>query len=364
MNSDHFSIIGGGIAGLATAIAVAKTGRTVVIYERSARFEPVGAGLQLGPNAVLALKRLGAWDVVEPFTFSPPAIHIRDGQTGKLLKELNLGKKFEVRFGQPYRVALRADLHEALIKVASTFSHIKIHMNQEVSMADWRGSGPVIGADGVWSPSRENLFPDSAAIISTDNIYRSLGPIHSVSGVNMECVNLWLYPGGHVVHYPVGRDGKLNLVAITQGKPPLEHFADAETSLVRLLQKVPSWTNWPAAFVRPLGSWSSGPHALLVGDAAHATLPYLAQGAAMALEDAALLLEILQSESNAEVAFQKVYMSRSQRTSRLHAASLRAGKIYHLGSFAAKARNAAIQFIPSQLQLAQMAWVYNWANSD
>jgi 2-polyprenyl-6-methoxyphenol hydroxylase-like FAD-dependent oxidoreductase len=358
MNSNHFSIIGGGIAGLATALAVANAGSTATIYEKAAAFEPVGAGLQLGPNAVRALKKLGVWDEVEPFTFSPPAIHIRDGRSGKLLKELKLGRNFETRFGQPYRVAHRADLHQALVNVVSASSHTTLHMNQEISMADWRSTGPVIGADGVWSPSRENLFPGSAAIVSTDAIYRSLTPALNVRGVNMECVNLWLYPGGHVVHYPVGKERKLNLVAVTQGKPPLEHFANASPSLMEFLQGIASWSNWPAAYVQPLNTWSGGLQTLLVGDAAHATLPYLAQGAAMALEDAASLFEFLLSESNVGLVFQKLFEARSKRTRRLHHASLQAGKIYHLNGIEAQLRNAAIGLIPSHLQLSRMAWIY------
>ena len=359
MKTDHFSIIGGGIAGLAAAIAVAKANRTVAIYERSKAFDPVGAGLQLGPNAVRALKKLDIWDHVKPFTSSPPAIHIRDGKSGRLLKELKLDAQFEARFGEPYRVAHRADLHQALLVAAAKSDSIKIHLDEELAMADWRSSGSVIGADGIWSASRENLFPDSSAIISTDTIYRGLEPLQNVTGIAMECVNLWLFPGGHVVHYPVGRDAKLNLVVVTQGKPPLDHFANAAPQLLQLLQQTKTWTNWPAAYVRPLKNWSVGPHALLIGDAAHGTLPYLAQGAAMALEDAAELFKQLEIETSFQNAFTAFEKKRIARTTKLHKASLESGKMYHMGGTMAALRNMIIQAAPRDLIINRMKWIYD-----
>ncbi len=359
METEHFSIIGGGIAGLAAAIAVAKANRSVAVYEKAASFDPIGAGLQLGPNAVRSLKKLGAWDEVKPFTSSPPAIHIRDGHSGKLLKELKLDTQFEARFGGLYRVAHRADLHQALLKVIANFDIIKIHLGEELVMDDMRSSGSVIGADGIWSASRENLFPDSSAIISTDTIYRSLEPLQNVTGLAMECVNLWLFPGGHVVHYPVGRDAKLNLVVVTQGKPPLEHFARAAPQLLELLQKTKTWTNWPAAYVRPLKNWSVFPNALLIGDAAHGTLPYLAQGAAMALEDAAELFKQLENETSFQNAFTAFETTRIARTTKLHNASLEAGKMYHMGGAIAALRNLIIQAAPSHLIINRMKWIYD-----
>jgi salicylate hydroxylase len=359
MKTDHVSIIGGGIAGLASAIAVAKANRSVAVYEKSKAFDPVGAGLQLGPNAVRALKKLDIWDHVKPFTSSPPAIHIRDGKSGKILKEIKLDSKFEARFGEPYRVAHRADLHQALLKAATKSNSIKIHLGEELAIADWRSSGSVIGADGIWSASRENFFPDSSAIISTDTIYRSLEPLHNVTGIAMECVNLWLFPGGHVVHYPAGKDAKLNLVVVTQGKLPLHHFANASPQLVQLLQQSKTWTNWPAAYVRPLDTWSVGPHALLIGDAAHGTLPYLAQGAAMALEDAAELFKQLENETRSQNAFTAFEIARIARTTKLHNASLEAGKMYHMGGAIAALRNLIIQAAPSHLIINRMKWTYD-----
>lgn len=357
MKNQVFHIAGGGIAGLASALAVAVSGNRAFVMEKASSFEAVGAGLQLGPNAVRALQHLGAWDAVEPITSSPPEIIIRDGRSGKTLKRFALGKKFEARFGAPYRVAHRADLLQALLDVAKSKPSITIQTNAEVIANKSFDGFALIAADGVWSKTRDALFPRNSAIISKDIIHRSL-----TDEVINDCVNLWLYPGGHVVHYPAGQTSKLNLVAVTQGLDVNSHFKNACGELQEILSNK-AWSQWQAAYTPPLRKWNQD-NTLLIGDAAHGTLPYLAQGAAMALEDAAKLIEFLFSEFDAEIAFNKLSAARSSRTQRLHKASLKAGYIYHLKGAAAETRNALIQFIPSQLQLAQLAWVYNWTNSD
>ena len=350
MNNGSISIIGGGIAGLATAIAATQSGRSVTIYERADAFDPVGAGLQLGPNAVRALKAIGAWDAVEPFTSSPPAICMRDGQYGKLLKYISLGKTFEQRFGQPYRVALRADLHQTLLSVANQHSAIDIKLGQDVSVEDLNVSNPIIAADGINSKTRTQYFQSNEAIVSTDIAYRGLFPKPEISGIDMSCVNLWLCPGSHVVHYPVGQDQKLNIVAITQNALPQTHYANAAQNLRQIINATPIWKEWPLAFVASLPTWTKG-SVTLVGDAAHGTLPYLAQGAAMALEDAAALAT---TNFNTE----KFFELRNHRCTKLYNASLRAGKIYHLGGAAAQARNLALAVMPERSFLAGLNWLY------
>jgi salicylate hydroxylase len=351
MKNQVFHIAGGGVAGLASALAVAKSGNNAVLMEKAAHFEAIGAGLQLGPNAVRALQKLDAWDAIEPITSQPPEIQFRDGRTGKVLNNVLLGQKFESQFGQPYRVAHRADLIQALLSVAKTKSTITVKTNAEVIARNSFNGYALISADGVWSKTREALFPNHSATVSNDVIYRCL-----TDHVHEDRVVLWLFPGGHVVHYPVGMPQKLNLVAVTQGADVTTHFKTACDELQNILA-ARSWTQWPAAYVKPLSSWSRG-NITLIGDAAHGTLPYLAQGAAMALEDAAELGEIIKSESEVSTAFVKLCQSRLLRTKKLHAATLRAGKIYHANSLIAAARNAFLQTAPSHLLLRQMAWIY------
>ncbi len=344
----NVSIVGAGIAGLAASIAAAKTGRAATVYERAASFDPVGAGLQLGPNAVGALQELGAWEAVESIASAPPAIHMREAMSGRLIKEIKLGKSFEARFGRPYRVAHRADLHAALLAVARSHASIDIRLGQEHRINENQSDGPVIGADGIWSESRKFLFPESVVVKTHDAIFRKLIPCPARTDVAVQCVNLWLAPGGHVVHYPVGKDQRLNLVAVTQGEKPETHFASSEI-LQATFKSQSDWTPWPAAYVKPLPQWHLN-NTLLIGDAAHGTLPYLAQGAAMALEDAACLA---MNDFN----FTKFQTSRLARCTKLHHQSLSAGKTYHASGVSAQARNVALAHMPEQFFLSRLGWL-------
>jgi salicylate hydroxylase len=354
MKNQTFHIIGGGIAGLASAIAVANSGNKAIVLEKAPKFEDVGAGLQLGPNAARALQKLGVWDTVKPITSSPPEIHIRNGKTGELLTRITLGKTFESRFGMPYRVAHRADLLQALLQAARTKSEITICNNADVT--DFSAFENVIAADGVWSKTREALFPSTAAIVTRDIFHRAL--VKNDKGLANECVNLWLYPGGHVVHYPVGHPAKLNLVAITQNSSPLAHFAGACDELKQILALPEQWQQWPAAYVPELLHWNRD-NVTLLGDAAHGTLPYLAQGAAMALEDAAELGVLLSMHEDAKSVFKSLVGRRRSRTTQLHRATLQSGKIYHAKGIIAALRDTALRFGPPQLLNQRLAWIYN-----
>ena len=358
MDTMNIKIIGGGIAGLASAIAVANAGGKATVFEKAASFEPIGAGLQLGPNAARALQTLGAWHAIKPFTYAPPEIHMRDGRSGKILKRLTLGKTFEQRFGLPYLTAHRADLHQALLEVARSKPNISIKTKVEVENLFSDGFDGIIAADGVWSKTREKLFPNSTAITTKDVYFRSLVPMPSNTlDINFECVNLWLYPDGHVVHYPVGSAAQLNLVAITNGKEPKEFFKNASDILQRVVAPPIEFSRWQSAYVAPLEQWHKA-NTTLIGDAAHATLPYLAQGAAMALEDAALLQTEL--KSNPEMAFENLSTKRKARTEQLHQSSMRTGQIYHLSGAMGQTRNAALKLAPSVFIQNQLNWIYSY----
>jgi salicylate hydroxylase len=213
------------------------------------------------------------------------------------------------------------------------------------------GAIKVVIADGINSSAREHLFPGSKAVLLSDKIFRSLAPSPNENEINMDCVNLWLHPGGHVVHYPVGANRLLNLVAVTQGSEPAQHFANASPLLQEVLQSAKSWTTWPAAYVPPLQRWDNGP-CLLIGDAAHGTVPYLAQGAAMALEDAAAL-------KKTSVNFKATSLIRNARTRRLHNASRQQGKIYHADGLTRLVAQTALCLLPEALAWSRLAWLYN-----
>lgn len=364
-------IAGGGIAGLACALALQP--RPAIVLERSAVFEELGAGLQLGPNAVRALRAIGAWEAVEPFTSAPPAIDIHDGVSGKRLKRVELGPAFERRFGAPYRVIHRADLHRALLDCARHHSGISILNNAEV--VRWQDSGGVIsvalasgqvlkgtsliGCDGVHSMLRQRAFPGTAPVESDFTLHRAMVDMpQSVKRVAFDAVNLWLCPGAHVVHYPVGRNARLNIVATVHNSvsPEQAHANSCET-LQELVRGVPAWLPWPGLYVKPLAEWTMG-NMILLGDAAHATLPFLAQGAAMALEDAVALntaIKLPRNSREREVSF----ATRRDRTARLHRETISVGSIYHETGIKRSSRNLILSWIPETVFWRRMSWIYN-----
>lgn len=369
MAEEPYIIAGGGISGLATAIALAPA--PSLLLERDTAFDEVGAGLQLGPNAVRALRELGAWDAVEPFTNSPPEIHIREGLSGKLLKRLPLGSEFQQRHGAPYRVAHRAQLHAALLGLARGKPNLSILTGQEIS--GWEDNktgveaatrqGTVIrgkflfGCDGVRSKLRQTAIPGSAPVDSGYQLHRALlAAIPAIPEIAWDCINLWLCPGGHLVHYPVGAKPKLNLVATTKtGVSLSDAHARSCAGIQGLLATVPDWLPWPGLYVAPLAQWRHG-NMLLLGDAAHGTLPFLAQGAAMALEDAACLASTAAAGIDAADA---VWAQRRSRTARLHRMTMTAAGRYHAKGIHGLMRNVVIRLLPSKHFTGALNWIYD-----
>jgi salicylate hydroxylase len=214
----------------------------------------------------------------------------------------------------------------------------------------------VIVTDGVNSTIRQKLFANSPAVDSGSVFHRAMFVAPEISGINFDCVNVWLYPQGHVVHYRLGKSQQVNLAAITpKSVSPAHHFAAASLDLQSLLQQ--SFTTWPGLYVKPLQSWTSG-NIMLFGDAAHATLPYLAQGAAMSLEDAACFAKVVQTTHSMKHAFAETAQRRLARTRRLHGATLSAGKIYHLMGAQRMARNLVLKLAPSAFIQSRMRWIY------
>ena len=177
----------------------------------------------------------------------------------------------------------------------------------------------------------------------------------AIGDVAFECVNLWVFPGGHVVHYPVGKAGQLNLVAVTQGAKPASHFAKVAPALMEILARPQDWLPWAAAYVPKLAAWHRD-NILLVGDAAHGTVPYLAQGAAMGLEDAASMVALVDHQDF----FEKFEASRKARVERLGQASLRAGQIYHAAKPTAQMRDLALSVGGARLLEPRQDWIYRY----
>lgn len=367
MATSPMLVAGGGIAGLAAALGLARIGRPSIVMEQAAAFETAGAGLQLGPNAVRALQWLGAWDALAPSTVAPGEIVIRDGLTGATLQRVVLGRSFERRFGQPYRVAHRADLLNALLSVARASPLIELRTRCRVEgKLPGHGAG-LLGADGIRSTVRAQLVPHAMPQFRGQSIYRALLPL----GDAPSAVVLWLCPGGHVVHYPVSAGAALNLVAVTEDRSaggaswsepaaasePAAGFAGCCDSLREIVSGPAAWHKWAAADLPPFRPWSHH-STLLIGDAAHAALPYLAQGAAMALEDAVALSLSLGAMPSTEDAFRAFEEARRPRTMAIAASSRRLAAVYHAKGLSRRARNAALRFAGPGRFLDRLAWIY------
>jgi salicylate hydroxylase len=372
MADSNFLIVGGGIAGIASAIALARAGRQCLVLERAPSFEETGAGLQLTPNAVRALKWLGAWDYIEPHSLAPPAILVRDGHSGSLLQRIELGAEFERMHGVPYRVAMRSDLLAGLLTAARASPRITLRNGAEVydvSVEDTvvtLRSGErlhpkaIIGADGARSVVRRKLQGHDAPPSSEHMHYRSLLETKRLPQANLESVTLWLCRGGHVVHYPVSGH-RLNLIASMAGNGSdlTPDALNACPALGEVLRTVESWSKWPSLAHTSDPDWHRNTSVLL-GDAAHASLPYLAQGAAMALEDACDLSHALEQMAEVPEAFAQFTKRRYPRTTRLQAAAEQSGRIYHASGLMRAGRNMFLAASSRQQFLNRLSWIYGW----
>lgn len=387
MSDLPFIVAGGGIAGLAAALGLSAHGAPVRLFEQAKAFEEVGAGLQMSPNGVHALRELGAWDAIEPSCVIPSEIHVRDGVTGAVLQRIRLGKPFEERFGAPYRVCHRADLLAGLLRTARERKSVELKTASKVMSAANTESGArisfadgasaegraVIAADGIRSTLRAGVADDSAPVARNTVIYRALLPLAKVPPeIEPDCVTLWLCRGGHVVHYAVSNWRNFNIVAACDGNiaeggwnepanftEVARRFSGVCEDLSNLLAAPANWLRWPGSDLNPLPRWSDG-RIVLAGDAAHATLPFLAQGAVMSLEDAVVLAREVAKDQGLEAAFAAYEAQRRPRTARIQDQSRKMSRIYHANGALAFFRNLTLNFSSPSMALNRVDWIYRW----
>ena len=370
---------------MGAALALSRAGHAATVFEQAPAFEEVGAGLQLGPNGVKALRALGAWEAVEPFCFAPPAIHIRDGITGDTLSRLPLGAAFANRFGAPYRVIHRGDLLKALLSVAQ--ARPDITLNTSAQVIGFSGAGlqfadgtaqsftGLIGADGIHSNIRQSLLADGPPRFAGQVICRALVPRMQIAGVEPD-VTLWLCPGGHMVHYPVSGGKAMNMVAAFDGgwtgegwseeatrDELMAAFSQACVDLRYILGIPENWRKWAGAARKASPKWGAG-NVTLIGDAAHPMLPYLAQGAVMALEDAATLGNCIARQPQTAKALRQYEALRQPRTARVAAMSGGLARLYHAKGFLKFARDCVLRLSPPGFTLARMGKLYDWRLPD
>jgi salicylate hydroxylase len=369
MRDERFLIVGGGIAGLAASLGLARAGKPSLILERAPAFEEMGAGLQLTPNAIHALNYLGAWEGVARRSIAPSHIEVRDGHTGRILQRVELEHSMPSRYGAPYRVASRPDLLASLVDAAQGEPLIELRAEAEVvdvSIADAAVTlrsgerlrhAALIGADGARSIVRRRLQRREAPQSSEHMHFRRMLP---EGAADEHKVVIWLCRGGHLVHYPVC-DGRLNMVAsLSAGETEASPCFDAPCKALETVLALPgAWSRWPPLAHASDPEWHAQ-SALLIGDAAHASLPYLAQGAAMALEDACVLSQQLADGTDVSMAFATFTRLRYPRTMKLQHAAERSGQIYHASGAARLARNMALIGMGQSLFLRRLDWIYGW----
>ena len=396
----HVLIAGGGIGGLGAALAVARHGVPVALLEQASAFGEVGAGLQLGPNAVRVLDAWGLLDGLKSVAAFPERLQVRDVRSGAVLGALALGFDARQRYGQAYATVHRADLHGLLRDAVGRHSGVRLHLNQRVASFTQDSAGvrvtdesgtqlegaALLGCDGLWSRVRTQLLGANPVRSSGHLAYR--GMVRSAglpAALRAPVVTAWLGPRLHAVHYPVRGGDWINVVVVVEGVIGHGHggavdsdpqswthqahaadlrrtLGDVSGDLLAMVDAVGDWKLWPLNDRPPMAGaheHAQGRVALL-GDAAHPLRPYLAQGAAMALEDAWTLGELV-GQVQGRVSdwpglLQRLARTRWQRNARVQARSARNGTIFHAEGPLRRARNVAMWVMGEHL--LDNPWLY------
>lgn len=349
-------IAGGGIGGLATALALARTGRKVHIIERAPEFGEIGAGLQIGPNATRALDQLGLLEEVMKTAVTPRRGVFFDAVTGEELTSIEFGEAFKERYGYPYIVTHRRDLLDALLTACKAEPHVTLSNN--CSLVDIREDpdrivvrfedgeswdcGMVVGADGIKSMVR-TLIDDSGPVFHGQVAFRGTVPTTQVADfVSQEDVALWIGPGVHLMQYPVRSGNLYNQVAVIESaryaegrddwgtvEEMREAFAGTCAAVQRSIAQIDVSRGTPVMDREPSETWSTN-RAVLVGDAAHAMLQYLGQGACQALEDAlALATHLGLAKDDPRAAFRAYEVDRVTRATKCQRVARPWGALWH-----------------------------------
>jgi salicylate hydroxylase len=389
-------IAGAGIGGLTASLALARQGFRVILLEKAERLEEAGAGLQLSPNASRVLIELGLEPLLTPGAVRPEAISLMSARSGREISRIPLG---EAMFPAeaPYWVLHRADLQAALqrqvantpaieLRLGCQFEDFGVHA-KGLTVVQRRGNTrqedlalALIGADGIWSTVRHHLFPQTQPRFSGLIAWRgTLDATQLPREYTARRVQLWMGPDAHLVTYPISGARQINVVAVVPGtwnrpgwSEPGEPneikgtFASAgwHAAPRMLIGAVDGWRRWALFTLPDGGHWSEGAVTLL-GDAAHAMLPFAAQGAGMAIEDAAVLascLGAIENESGPVVAaaLKRYERLRRPRVARVQHAARRSGRIYHLANPLALARDLVIKAMGPQRMLSRQNWIYYW----
>lgn len=376
-----YIIAGAGIAGLTLALTLAKFGATVVVIERNATVQEAGAGLQISPNARKILDRLGLSDVLKRVALEPAALDTYQNGQSRPFFSMEFGPIMEERFGAPYAVMHRADLADALYKATRRFANIDIIFGvrgwdvvshaRGVTVAVDEANGQTrttranafIGADGVHSQTRRQVLGGPDAQFGGRVAWRTLVPADSVAGqIAMDRVSVFFGSGHHLVCYPLPHRRQVNLALFLPGKagdnPARPNLRGRGALSVILAAAGESWTPWPLYTVAT-SLWHRG-NIGLIGDAAHAMVPFQAQGAAMGIEDAATLAPLLVELAEPEAALARYAAIRQERVGRVARLSASNGRIFHMRWPLSVARDTVMRLQGPRAHLKRLGWIYGY----
>ncbi len=380
-------VAGGGIGGLAAALALVRQGFNVKVLEQSPQIGEIGAGIQIGPNAFHAFDALGVGEKARSRAVFTDEMVMHDALDETLVGRIATGEAFRQRFGNPYAVIHRVDVHLSLLEGAQETGKVEfltstraVHVEQDdagVTVIDQNGQQhrglALIGADGVKSVVRQQYVNDPPRVTG-HVVYRSVIDKKDFPvDLQWNAASIWVGPNCHLVHYPLRGGEQYNVVVtfhsrdkeewgVTEGsREEVQSYFQGICPKARQLIDLPKqWKRWATADREPIGQWSFG-RATLLGDAAHPTTQYLAQGACMALEDAVTLGEALRACHNDFVqAFELYQRSRVARTARIVLSAREMGRIYHAKGVERLVRNELWKGRTQERFYDAMEWLYGW----
>ncbi len=382
-----FIVCGGGIGGLAAALALTRQGFAVKVLEQAAELGEIGAGIQLGPNGFSAFDALGIGPQARGRAVYTDRMVMHDALCETLVGCIPTGEAFRQRFGNPYAVIHRADVHRSLLEGAQASSRIEVATStcvqrveqheHGVTVVDSKGGRhrgvAVVAADGVKSAVRAQYVGDEARV-SGHVVYRAVvNRADFPAELQWNAASIWVGPHCHLVHYPLRGGEQYNVVvtfhsrqpeqwSVTEGsREEVQSYFEGICPKARQLIDLPkSWKRWATADRDPIARWTYG-RATLLGDAAHPTLQYLAQGACMALEDAVTLGEALRvQQGRIAEAFALYERSRVARTARIVLSAREMGRIFHAQGVERLVRNELWQGRTPERFYDALEWLYGW----
>ena len=386
-NAGPVLVAGGGIGGIAAALALVRRGFDVKVLEQAPELGEIGAGLQVGPNGFAAFDALGVGEMARAKAVYTDEMVMHDALDESLVGRIPTGAAFIARFGNPYAVIHRADAHGALLEGALATGRIEVATSIQVQRVDQDDSGvtaldarggrhkgiALIGADGVKSAVRRQYVGDEARV-SGHVVYRAVVEKKDFPvGLQWNAASIWVGPNCHLVHYPLRRGEQYNVVVTFHSREPeewsvrtggreevLSYFEGICLMARQLIELPKDWTRWATADREPIAQWNFG-RVTLLGDAAHPTLQYLAQGACMAMEDAVTLGEALRvNDNDFGQAFDLYQRSRVARTARIVLSAREMGRLFHASGVERLVRNDLWRGRSPDRFYDAMEWLYGW----